>query len=101
MDTELMTLLRALSGDSGWLLALAAWMASARVALKPFSAMLQSKMTSALARVAESPETDDDTLVCRILSGRTYRAMAMLLDLVCSFKLPTLVDFNKLLETKP
>lgn len=66
-----------------------------RVALKPISVLIQTKLSEALVRVAESPEVDDDTVVLRIVTSRGWRLTAFVLDLVASVKLPGRAEFER------
>lgn len=97
---ELDQMLKLLGGDHGTLAQILSWIATARVALKPFSAVLLSKLTAALASVAASEEQDDDQIVESVLRSRWYRIIAFTVDLFCSVKIPALKDF-KALAVKP
>ena len=100
METELTNLLDALGAKNGWGAAILTWMAALRIVIKPFSARVLQKLNETLERVAQSPETDDDLLIERVLRHRSYRWAAFLLDLLTSFKLPSHADFTERLHKK-
>jgi hypothetical protein len=89
MDTDLKPLIDLLSGQFGWIATVIVWVGAFRLAMKPVSAALQSVVSLLLSFVADTPETDDDALVLKILQSRTYRVIAFFVDWVASVKLPT------------
>ena len=97
---ELQPFIDLLALKHGWVGGVAAWIGTVRVPLKFISASLQGALTSALGKVAASPEQDDDALVLRVLGSKAYRLAAFLFDLLASVKLPTTATF-KALQTKP
>jgi len=64
-------------------------MASARIFAKPISGLLQSGLTKLALYALATPEQDDDLWVKRIVTNKTYRFVAFLLDWILSIKLPT------------
>lgn len=73
---------------SVWLTAICAWVGAFRLLMKPFSAWLLSLVQKGIDYVIATKDTDDDAFVERLLRARWYRALAFLLDYVCSVKLP-------------
>jgi len=60
-----------------------------RVPMKLISGWLQSTLTAFVARVAASPEQDDDALLNTVFGSIGYRVLAFTLDAALSLKLPT------------
>lgn len=73
----------------GWLASLAAFVGTARLAVKFFQPWLQSFFTALIARVHDSQERDDDALLEKLFASLWYRALAFLADYLLSLKLPT------------
>ena len=95
-ETDALTpLIRALGFEDGWLIAAASWIATLRVAFKPFSIATQARLADVLARVVDSPEQDDDAIAIRLLTSRAYRLTAFGLDLLASVKLPGTADLRR------
>lgn len=83
-----------LTGKLGWLSALITWMGAIRLAMKPFSAGFQARLTARMAEAANSQDPDEGHDWEAILRSRVYRVTAFFLDLVFSFKVPTWSDFK-------
>lgn len=78
-----------LSAKHGWLPAVLGGMATARLAIKPFSLALQSLLARAFAFVHETKEAEDDEFIAAMLKRRWYRVLVFLVDTLASVKLPT------------
>ena len=78
----------AMQGEQGIVLQISAWMVALRTGFKPFSARLQLYLERIVSYVHETPETDDDKLLQRVLSSRAYRVLAFAIDFLASIKLP-------------
>lgn len=78
-----------LSGHFGWLPTLIAWIGALRIPLKLVNGWLQGVLTQFVVRVQDSPETDDDAQLKKVLGALWYRFLAFTLDAVFSLKLPT------------
>lgn len=85
----------AMRGDQGWVLQISAWVVALRTVFKPFSAQLEALLARAVQWVRESPESDDDLLLERLLSNRVYRLLVFLVDFGASIKLPTVAALKK------
>ena len=88
-NSDWQPLLDLLSGKFGWLPTIIAWIGAVRVPMKLVSGWLQSTLTAFVARVAASPQTDDDAFLERVFGSIGYRFTAFLLDAALSLKLPT------------
>jgi len=86
---EFQPLIDLLSGKFGWLTTVIVWIGALRVPMKIFNGWIQQTLTAFVARVAASPEQDDDEAVRRIIGSLPYRFIAFILDAVLSLKLPT------------
>jgi hypothetical protein len=60
-----------------------------RLALKLFQPAIQRALTALIARVNDSPETDDDERLHTLMDTGTYLIAAFLADYLLSIKLPT------------
>ena len=92
--------LSALSGDNGWLAQVSGWMVTARLVLKPFSALLVARLTEAIFRVIDTEDAATVEMALQLLRAKAYRWAAFVIDLVASLKLPTAKEFTARLETK-
>lgn len=72
-----------------WIAWAAAIAGTARLFLKPFQNWFQGFLTALVARVNDSPETDDDEMLEKIFVSPWYRIAAFFADYLLSLKLPT------------
>lgn len=83
-----------LRGDYGLLAQITGWMGTLRVVCKVFSGHVQAFFERALARIAETSDTEDDSLAERLLRWWGYRLFAFLVDMATSIKLPLQLRSN-------
>lgn len=79
-----------LEGHAPWLVSLMAWMATMRVAFKPFNAWLQKRITNYFMSSVSKPGGDHDAFIQNILVSKKYRTVAFWLDIIASVKLPSI-----------
>lgn len=94
--TDLQSIINLLPAD--WrapLLTLVACIGTARLLMKPIGSWLKSLITRAAEKASLSLDPDDETIIEDILTTRGYRAIAFLLDLFASVKLPAKEDLFK------
>lgn len=91
---EIQQVISALGGSHGWATAALAWMASARLAIKPGSEYVTTLLMRAAQYLHDSPDPDEETFIVNLLNGRTYRVATFLFDLLLSVKLPKAADFK-------
>lgn len=94
-------LLKLMGGHGSWLVTLVAWMGALRLVAKPVSAVIQSFFTKLVAKAIETPESDDDAAIARLLSCWPYRILAFLVDWGASIKLPTTQSLDQHKEKTP
>ena len=92
---SLQPLLDLLSGKLGWLPTALAWIGALRLPMKLAGDWLQRALTAFVNDVANSPESDDDSALRKILGSLPYRLSAFALDAIFSLKLPTTQSLNK------
>lgn len=97
---ELQPLLDLLGGKGAWIGTVIVWMGALRLVAKFFSGWLQGVFTKGLQGVVDSIETDDDALAARILASLWYRALAFVIDLLTSIKLPSSQSLRDLQAAK-
>lgn len=89
MDNDaLQQLFGAWAAKHGWATTLLVWVGTARFAMKPIASWVTAAITRALAYVRNTPETDDDALLQRVMRSKVYRVLAFLVDWTASVKLP-------------
>lgn len=89
MNPTWQPLLELLTGKLGWLPALLTWIGALRLPMKLVQSWVQNFLTAFVARVAASPQTDDDAQLRKLLDSLGYRMLAFTLDAALSLKLPT------------
>jgi hypothetical protein len=94
--TDLQPLMGALAHRFTWVPALMTFMGGARLLMKWVSGPLQAKLTARMAQAATGPDQEEERDWETVLRSRKYRVASFILDMVCSFKLPTLADFLQL-----
>jgi hypothetical protein len=89
-----------LAAHYGWTPAVLTWigtiMTLCRLGFKWFNGPVQQRFTARLVAAAQSPDKQDDTDYEKLLGCRPYRIGAFCLDLLFSFKVPTLGDFLRM-----
>jgi len=98
--SEIQPIIDMLQARFPWLATLLITIGTLRIVLKFFSGWLQGLLTSALQRVVDTTEYDDDRLAESILASKIYRVIAFFIDLLTSIKLPTTDSFKKLQSAK-
>lgn len=83
-------ILSILEGHAPWLVTLMTWMATMRVAFKPFNAWLQKRITNYFMSSVSKPGGDHDAFIQNILVSKKYRTVAFWLDILASIKLPSI-----------
>lgn len=74
----------------GQLAALCAWLLAVQTLIKLAHArIIEPLFNRIITNVAETPETDDDTLLFNVLKSKTYRLVAFLCDVLLRIKLPS------------
>jgi hypothetical protein len=96
MNDQLQPLLNALTHKFPWLAALLTFMGGMRLVLKWVSGPVQQKLTARMTQAASGPDQDEERDWETVLRSRKYRVLSFALDLVCSFKLPTLAEFLRI-----
>jgi hypothetical protein len=75
-----------LGGKAGWLPAAVAWIGTARIVAKLVSGKVQGFLDALINFTAQNES--DRLAIERVLSSRTYRTVAFLIDYFLSVKLP-------------
>ena len=73
-----------------WLQDVLLWVGACRFVFKWFSQWLRAALTRALQRAS----ADDPAWVHELVTGRPYRTASLLIDLLCSVKLPREQDLK-------
>lgn len=100
MNPTYQPLLDLLAGKFGWLPTVLVWIGALRLPMKLASGWLQATLTAFVARVAASPETDDDAQLRRVMGSLAYRFIAFTLDAALSLKLPTAESLDTHQQTR-
>lgn len=97
---EFSPVLELLTTKFGFLKEYAAAFIGLQMLLKVLQPGIARFFQAVIERVVDSDETDDDSLLRRWFSSRTWRLIAFFADLVCRLKLPGVRDLDECLRRK-